>query len=145
MRVHAQGRNRERGRERIPSRLPAVSAEPDLGLDFMNHEIMTCAEIKNWTLHQLSYPGASSRLFLLSYTWHTMLHYFQAYSIVIQFLYMLSSVQLPSVPIQRYSSAIDCSPYAVPLIPVTYSFHNRELVLPTPLRPFCPSAYHRYH
>ena len=33
----------ERGgeRERIPSRLHAVSAEPDPGLRLMNHEIMT--------------------------------------------------------------------------------------------------------
>ena len=35
------GRNRERGRERTPSRLQAVSAEPDVGLDLTNHEIMT--------------------------------------------------------------------------------------------------------
>ena len=31
----------ERGRERIPSRLHAVSAEPDLGLEPMNCESMT--------------------------------------------------------------------------------------------------------
>ena len=31
----------ERGRERIPSRLCAVSAEPDAGLAPMNHEIVT--------------------------------------------------------------------------------------------------------
>ena len=37
---------RERGRERIPSRLHAVSAEPDTGLKLMNHEIMT--EIESW-------------------------------------------------------------------------------------------------
>ena len=30
-----------RGRERIPSRIPAVSAEPDAGLDLNDHEIMT--------------------------------------------------------------------------------------------------------
>ena len=43
------GRSRERerererrgGEERIPSRLCAVSAEPDVGLDPMNLEIMT--------------------------------------------------------------------------------------------------------
>ena len=33
-------RERERG-ERIPSRLRAVNAEPYLGLNLMNHEIMT--------------------------------------------------------------------------------------------------------
>ena len=32
---------RERERERIPSRLHAVSEEPDLGLDLRSHEIMT--------------------------------------------------------------------------------------------------------
>ena len=31
----------ERGRERIPGRLCAVSAEPDMRLELMNHEIMT--------------------------------------------------------------------------------------------------------
>ena len=35
------GRGRERRRERISSRLHAVSTEPDVGLNFMNHEIMT--------------------------------------------------------------------------------------------------------
>ena len=32
---------RERGRERIPSRLQAVSTGPDAGLDLPNHEIVT--------------------------------------------------------------------------------------------------------
>ena len=36
-----QGRGRERGRERIPSRVWAVSAEPDAGLELTNREIMT--------------------------------------------------------------------------------------------------------
>ena len=35
------GAERERGRERIPARLCAVSAEPDGGLNPRNHEIMT--------------------------------------------------------------------------------------------------------
>ena len=35
------GRGRERRRERIPSRLPAVSTGPGEYLDLMNHEIMT--------------------------------------------------------------------------------------------------------
>ena len=34
-------RGRERGRERIPSRLHTVSTEPNVGLDPMNHEIMS--------------------------------------------------------------------------------------------------------
>ena len=45
-----QGMGRERGRERIPSRLHAVSTEPDAGLKFMNHEIMTRAKTKSWML-----------------------------------------------------------------------------------------------
>ena len=32
---------RERGRERIPSRLHTTSAETDMRLDLMDHEIMT--------------------------------------------------------------------------------------------------------
>ena len=39
------------------SRLCADRAEPDRGLKFMNHEIMTWTEIKSWTLNQLSHPG----------------------------------------------------------------------------------------
>ena len=49
---------RERGRERIPSRLRADTAEPDdVGLDLTKHEIMTPAKIKSQTLNQLSRPG----------------------------------------------------------------------------------------
>ena len=36
-----RGGAREGGRERIPSRLRAVSAEPSVGLDLTNHKIMT--------------------------------------------------------------------------------------------------------
>ena len=47
-----QGRpERERERERIPSRLPAVSAEPDSGLELTDREIMTWAEIKSLPLN----------------------------------------------------------------------------------------------
>ena len=35
------GRGRERGRERIPRRLPAVSTEADTGLELTNREVMT--------------------------------------------------------------------------------------------------------
>ena len=52
------GRGRETGRERIPSRLCAESAQLDTGLDPMNHEIMTSAEIKSQTLNGLRHPGA---------------------------------------------------------------------------------------
>ena len=35
------GAEREGKRERIPSRLHTVSAEPNVGLELANHEIMT--------------------------------------------------------------------------------------------------------
>ena len=35
-----KGRGRDRGRERIPSSLHTVSAEPNVGLKPTNHEIM---------------------------------------------------------------------------------------------------------
>ena len=44
--------------QRIPSRLRAVSTEPDAGLKLTNHEIATGAEIKGRTLNQPSHPGA---------------------------------------------------------------------------------------
>ena len=43
-------------REGIPSRLPTVSTEPDVGLDLTNCEIMTRAEIKSQMLNRLSHP-----------------------------------------------------------------------------------------
>ena len=42
----AWGKGRERGRERIPSRLHNDSTEPEAGLDTTNQEIMTWAEKK---------------------------------------------------------------------------------------------------
>ena len=41
MSKHEQRGDGKKKRERIPSRLCAFSAEPDMGLDLMNHEIMT--------------------------------------------------------------------------------------------------------
>ena len=46
-----------RRRDRIPSRLHAVSAEPDVGLKLTNCEIMIWAEIKSQTPNRLSHPG----------------------------------------------------------------------------------------
>ena len=43
------GRGRER-REKIPSRLYAISTEPDVGLELMNCEITTWAETKSQML-----------------------------------------------------------------------------------------------
>ena len=45
-------------RERIPSRLHAISVEPYAGLELANHETTTSAEIKSQTPHQLSHPAA---------------------------------------------------------------------------------------
>ena len=45
------GGGAERRRQRIPNRLCVVSAEPNMGLKFTHHEIMTEAEIKSWTLN----------------------------------------------------------------------------------------------
>ena len=39
--LHKQEGGRERRRERIPSRLRAVSTEPNVGLDLMNREVMS--------------------------------------------------------------------------------------------------------
>ena len=40
-REREQGRVRQKGRERVPSRLHAVSTELDVGLELTNWEIMT--------------------------------------------------------------------------------------------------------
>ena len=42
---------RERWRERIPSRIRVVSAKPDAGLEPTSREIMTCAETKSQKLN----------------------------------------------------------------------------------------------
>ena len=44
-------RERERGKERIPSRLHAVSPEHDTGLNPTNLKIITCAKIRNQLLN----------------------------------------------------------------------------------------------
>ena len=65
-REHKQGGQRERGRDRVPSRLHTVHTEPDAGLQLMNCEIMTCAEIKSQPLNQLSHSGTPSKHLKLS-------------------------------------------------------------------------------
>ena len=42
---------RERKRDRIPSRLCSFSVEPDVGLELTNLKIMTRAKIKSWMLN----------------------------------------------------------------------------------------------
>ena len=53
-----KGGEADREGERIPSRLYAIRAEPDTGLELTNCKIMTSAETKSQTLNQLSHPGA---------------------------------------------------------------------------------------
>ena len=50
-RASAGEEQREKGRERIPSRLCAVSVEPEVGLDPMNCEIVTRIKIKGRLTH----------------------------------------------------------------------------------------------
>ena len=57
---------RERERDRIPSRLHAVSEEPDLGLELMNCKIMTQAQMKSQMLNRLSHSGAPHDLYFLN-------------------------------------------------------------------------------
>ena len=64
-REKAQGRGRERGRQRISSRLHTVSTEPDAGLEPTTVKIVTSAKVKNWMLNQPSHPGAPVCLVLL--------------------------------------------------------------------------------
>ena len=52
-----QERGRENSRQRIWSRLPAISTKPNTGLESRNCEIVTWAEIKSWMLNRLSQPG----------------------------------------------------------------------------------------
>ena len=51
-------RERER-RERIPNRLHTISTEPGSGLKLTDREIMTCVEVKSWTLNQVSHPATA--------------------------------------------------------------------------------------
>ena len=50
---------RERGRERIPSRLHTVFIEPNMGLKPTNRDLTTWAEIKSRTLNRPNHPGGS--------------------------------------------------------------------------------------
>ena len=61
--MHEYGRGRERGRERIPSRLRPINAEPDLGLNLMNRKIKTWAEIKIQAPDKLSHLGTPNYIF----------------------------------------------------------------------------------
>ena len=60
-------REQGRGRERIPSRLLSVGAEPDAGLELTNREIMTWAKTKSLTLNRLSHLDAPKLRFNTSF------------------------------------------------------------------------------
>ena len=61
-----------RGRGRGGKESCAVSTEPDAGLDPMNCEIMTWAQIQTWTLNQLSHPGTLTTV--VHFLWTRTLH-----------------------------------------------------------------------
>ena len=52
---------RDRERERIPSRVCAISPKSDMGIDPMNCKIMTWAEIESRMLNWLSHPGTPKK------------------------------------------------------------------------------------
>ena len=64
-REREEERVRDRGRERIPSMLCGVSAEPEIGLILTNCGIMTLAEIKGLMLDQVIHSGTPCLSFLL--------------------------------------------------------------------------------
>ena len=51
------GEEGNEGGERILSRFCTINAEPDVGLDLTNRDIMTWTKIKSQTFNQLSHPG----------------------------------------------------------------------------------------
>ena len=63
-RENTWGIGREKGREKILSRLHVISTKPKVEVDLMNQEIMTWTEIKSRLLNQLSHPRASQVNFL---------------------------------------------------------------------------------
>ena len=63
--MHEHGKGRERRREKIPSRLHAVSTEPSSGLSPTNREIMTRAETQSQMLNQLSHQRAPLHVLLI--------------------------------------------------------------------------------
>ena len=53
----------EKETEKISSRLCTVSAEPSMGLEPTNHEIMSWAKTKSQILNRLSHSGAPAEYF----------------------------------------------------------------------------------
>ena len=57
------GGGAESRRDRIPSRLPAISTEPDKKLELKNCKIGTWAEIESQMLNRLYHPGVPKLFF----------------------------------------------------------------------------------
>ena len=66
-RESGRGAEREGERERIPSRLPTLSAEPAVRLNPMNCEIMTWAEIRSQTLTSWATQGPHNVFLSIEY------------------------------------------------------------------------------
>ena len=65
---HEQGRDRERGKHRIKSRLQALSCQHRAWCRARTHKLWDCDLSQSWTLNQLSHPRAPLMfiLFILS-------------------------------------------------------------------------------
>ena len=75
-------------------------------------------------------------------TQNTLLHLLQGYKIVIQLLYTLGYAHHKcSYRLSPHNTITILLTYAVPFIPVTYSFHNWKHESSTALHPFCPLLF----
>lgn len=79
---------------------------------------------------------------LLGYSWHTILHEFPVYGLVIWQVSTCCCVHqsIDSYHLSHYiviAVSLTYIPYAVPFILVTYSFHSWKPLSPAPLHPFC--------
>ena len=64
--VHEQGRGKERGKDRIPSRLGAISAEPDVGLEPTNQD-HDLSQDQEWDTYPTEPPTCPCNLSLNSW------------------------------------------------------------------------------
>ena len=83
-------------RERICSRLQAVSSEPNVGLKLTKCEIMTLAEIKNWMLNQLSHPGAPNSWVLLTREYSVMQSHLHLLQLKVSTNSMILETKIPT-------------------------------------------------
>ena len=92
-----QGRGRERGRQKISSRLRHHQHRAQCG-DRIHHEIMTSAEIKSQMPKLLSHPGAPE---LIMYVTDTQTHSNQCY------LYLKFELHLQNkYPLSKYQGSL---------------------------------------